>query len=49
MTKKRLPRLNALAFRRGNEKRIDCFAPRNHNEEDRELEGVSNIMGLYKG
>jgi|YelNatPaOPRAMG01_1025707.scaffolds.fasta_scaffold14798_4 hypothetical protein len=23
------------------------FAPRNYNEEDRELEGVSNVMELY--
>ena len=32
------------------QKKRDCFvgfAPRNYNEEDRELEGVSNVMELY--
>jgi len=32
-----------------NDKSIDCFAPRNDNEDNRKLEGVYNVMRLYRG
>jgi len=46
--KRRFPSLNAKAFRRAMTKVLiaSFFAPRGDNEEDRELEGVSNVMRL---